>query len=64
MNNMDNINDKRIEFRICTAFTARCSELPDMNNSFYTAIKDISTGGLQIICEKKLPAGKIFNIKM
>lgn len=54
--------EKRTEPRICTAFTARCVELPAMKNVFYTAIKNISPGGMQILCDEHLPVGVDINI--
>ena len=56
------MNDKRIEPRIDTALFVKCMLLPEEKNCFYTVIKDLSTGGIQILCEDFLPPGK--NLKM
>jgi hypothetical protein len=58
------MKEKRLEPRICTAFTAKCVELPERKNSFYTAICDLSPGGIQIFCDKPLPCGTNFNINI
>jgi c-di-GMP-binding flagellar brake protein YcgR len=56
------MKEKRLEPRICTAFTVRCTELPDKKNIFYSAIRDLSPGGIQILCEKELPCGMYYNV--
>ncbi|MFH0976596.1 MAG: PilZ domain-containing protein [Spirochaetota bacterium] len=58
------MEEKRTQPRICTAFTAKCTELPEQKNIFYTAIKDLSPGGLQIFCSKKIPRGTSFYINI
>lgn len=58
------MKEKRMEPRICTAFTAKCIELPKKNNIFYTAIRDLSPGGIQIFCDREFPCGTNFNINI
>ncbi len=58
------MKEKRLEPRICTAFTAKCIELPEKKNSFYTAICDLSPGGIQIFCDRSFPCGTNFNINI
>jgi uncharacterized protein (DUF1919 family) len=58
------MKEKRLEPRIHTAFTARCAELPDNKNIFYTAIRNISPKGAQILCDKKFPCGTHININI
>jgi hypothetical protein len=58
------MKEKRVEPRICTAFTAKCTELPGKKNIFYTAIRDLSPGGIQIFCDREFPCGTSFNINI
>jgi hypothetical protein len=56
--------EKRLEPRICTAFYAKCTEMSDDKNFFYTAIHDLSPGGVQIFCDKEFPCGTPFTINI
>lgn len=58
------MKEKRAEHRIATAFTAKCTELPEKNNIFYTAIRDLSPGGIQIFCDREFPCGTNFSINI
>ncbi len=58
------MKEKRLEPRICTAFTAKCTDLSEEKNSFYTAIRDISPKGAQLLCDKALPCGAYYNINI
>lgn len=58
------MKEKRLEPRICTAFTAKCTELPEKKNIFYTAIRDLSPGGIQILCDREFPCGTNFSINI
>ena len=56
--------EKRETQRIDTAFFVKCIPLPEEkeNKCFYTVIKDLSSGGIQILTEDSLPLGK--NLKI
>lgn len=58
------MKEKRVEPRICTAFTCKCTQLPEKNNIFYSAIRDLSVGGIQILCEEEIPCGTNFAINI
>ncbi len=58
------VKEKRLEPRICTAFYAKCTELSEKRNIFYTAIRDLSPGGVQILCDKEFPCGTTFAINI
>ncbi len=62
MNNKKTNNEKRTDPRIDTAFIVKCMELSEKKNSFYTVIKDLSSGGIKILCEEILPLGMNFKI--
>ncbi len=64
MNEKRKMNDKRIDPRIDTAFIVKCMDLKEKKKSFYTVIKDLSTGGIKILCEDCLPLGKNFKINI
>jgi c-di-GMP-binding flagellar brake protein YcgR len=57
-------SEKRISQRIDTAFFVKCMPLPEESEKkcFYTIIKDLSSGGIQILSEDSLPLGK--NLKI
>ncbi|MCU0821658.1 MAG: PilZ domain-containing protein [Spirochaetes bacterium] len=56
--------EKRETQRIDTAFFVKCMPLPEEKEKkcFFTVIKDLSSGGIQILTENSLPLGK--NLKI
>lgn len=56
------MTEKRIDQRIDTALFVKCLPLPEEKNCFYTVIKDMSSGGIQILCENCPPLGKNMKI--
>jgi len=58
------LSEKRETQRIDTAFFVKCMPLPEGKEKkcFYTVIKDLCFGGIQILTEDPLPLGK--NLKI
>ena len=52
------MKEKRKNPRIGVPFTVDCILSPREDKTFYTASRDVSTGGIKILCESPLPPGK------